>query len=161
LPDLRVGTAFDAHRLVPGRRLVLGGVEFDGDVGLDGHSDADVVCHVLCDASLGAAGAGDIGRLFPGTEEWRDAASLDLLRIAWQRLAADGWELVNADCVVIAQAPQISPRAAEMAVHVARAMGAESERVAVRGTSTDGLGFTGRGEGIAAQAVVLISRGSG
>jgi 2-C-methyl-D-erythritol 2,4-cyclodiphosphate synthase len=161
LTDLRVGTAFDAHRLVPGRPLLLGGVEFESEVGLAGHSDADVVCHVLCDASLGAAGAGDIGRLFPGTEEWRDAASIALLRIAWDRLAADGWELVNADCMVIAQAPRIAPRADAMAGLLAAAMRSVPDRVSVRGTSTDGLGFTGRGEGIAAQAVVLISRGSG
>jgi 2-C-methyl-D-erythritol 2,4-cyclodiphosphate synthase len=162
LADLRIGTAVDAHRLALGRRLVLGGVEFDSDRGLDGHSDADVVCHVLCDASLGAAGAGDIGRLFPGTDEWRDASSLELLGIVWERLAGDGWELVNADCMVIAQAPPIAPHANEMAARVASAMRAGPDRVSVRGTSTDGLGFTGRGEGIAAQAVVLISRpGSG
>jgi 2-C-methyl-D-erythritol 2,4-cyclodiphosphate synthase len=161
LTDLRVGTAFDAHRLVAGRPLVLGGVAFDSDTGLAGHSDADVVCHVLCDASLGAARAGDIGRLFPGTDEWRDAASLDLLRNAWDRLAADGWELVNADCMVIAQVPRIAPSADAMARRLAAAMRSVPERVSVRGTSTDGLGFTGRGEGIAAQAVVLISRGSG
>jgi 2-C-methyl-D-erythritol 2,4-cyclodiphosphate synthase len=159
LADLRVGTAVDAHRLVAGRRLVLGGVEFPGEVGLDGHSDADVVCHALCDASLGAAGAGDIGRLFPGTDEWRDARSLDLLRIAWERLSANGWALVNADCIVVAQSPRIAPQAAAMAGLVAGAMGTTADRVSIRGTSTDGLGFTGRGEGIAAQAVVLISRG--
>jgi 2-C-methyl-D-erythritol 2,4-cyclodiphosphate synthase len=158
LAELRVGTAVDAHRLVAGRRLVLGGVEFASDAGLAGHSDADVVCHVLCDASLGAAGAGDIGRTFPGTPEWRDASSLELLRIAWDELAGSGWELVNADCMVVAEAPRIADRAGDMRVLLATAMRSVPERVSVRGTSTDGLGFTGRGEGIAAQAVVLISR---
>lgn len=155
---LRVGTAVDAHRLVPGRPLVLGGVEIPAERGLEGHSDADVVCHVLCDASLGAAALGDIGRMFPGTAEWKDARSIDLLRLAWERLAAEGWRLVNADCMVVLQAPRIAPYVDEMRARLAAAMGAEPGQVSVRGTSTDGLGFTGRGEGAAAQAVVLIER---
>jgi 2-C-methyl-D-erythritol 2,4-cyclodiphosphate synthase len=158
---IRVGTAFDAHRLVEGRPLVLGGVTVPSPRGLDGHSDADIVCHALCDASLGAAALGDIGRMFPGTEEWRDAASLDLLRLAYERIAATGWRLVNADCMVILQAPRIAPHVDEMRRLVAGAMAASIEQVTIRGTTTDGLGFTGRGEGAAAQAVVLLERVAG
>ncbi len=155
---LRVGTAFDAHRLVPGRPLVLGGVTVPHPFGLEGHSDADLVCHVLLDASLGAAAAGDIGRRFPNTAEWRDARSLDLLRLAWDELAQGGWRLVNADCVLVAQAPRIAPFVEAMRSELGRAMRAAPEVVSVRGTTTDGLGFTGRGEGLAAQAVVLLER---
>lgn len=158
MAEQRVGTAFDAHRLVAGRPLVLGGVTVPSPVGLEGHSDADIVCHALCDASLGAAAVGDIGRRFPGTDEWRDAASLELLRIAFGELAAAGWRLVNADCVVVLQAPRIAPYVDEMRDNVAAAMGATADRVSIRGTGTDGLGFTGRGEGAAAQAVVLLER---
>jgi 2-C-methyl-D-erythritol 2,4-cyclodiphosphate synthase len=158
LAELRVGTAFDAHRLVPGRPLVLGGVTIPHPLGLDGHSDADIVCHVLCDAALGAAGAGDIGRLYPGTDEWRDARSLDLLAHAFAGLAGDGFRLVNADCMVVLQDPKIAPYVDEMRAAVAAAMGTTADRVSIRGTTTDGLGFPGRGEGAAAQAVVLLER---
>jgi len=157
LPPLRVGTAFDAHRLVAGRPLVLGGVTIPSERGLEGHSDADVVCHALCDAVLGAAALGDIGRRFPGTDEWRDAASLELLRLAWQDAAAAGYALVNADCVVVLQAPRIAPYVDAMRANVAQALATEPARVSIRGTGTDGLGFTGRGEGAAAQAVVLLA----
>ena len=158
MAEQRIGTAFDAHRLVAGRPLVLGGVVVPFDLGLDGHSDADVVCHALCDASLGAVGLGDIGRMFPGTAEWAGAASIDLLRTAWTRIVADGWSLVNADCIVIAQAPRLVPFLETMRERTAAVMATTSDRVSIRGTTTDGLGFTGRGEGIAAQAVVLLSR---
>ena len=154
--DFRVGTAFDAHRLVPGLRLVLGGVEIESNVGLEGHSDADIVCHALIDAVLGAAVLGDIGRLFPGTAEWAGARSLDLLAIAWQRVSEAGWRLGNADCVVVAQAIRIAPHAEEMRRRIAPVLGVDIGRISVRGTSTDHLGFTGRGEGAMAQAVVLL-----
>ena len=157
MADQRVGTAFDAHRLVAGRPLVLGGVTIPFDRGLDGHSDADIVCHVLCDAALGAAGLGDIGRMFPGTPFWKGASSLDLLGRAWRLVADSGWRLGNADCMVIAQAPPIAPHVEEMRALVAEALGSTADRVSIRGTSTDGLGFTGRGEGIAAQAVASVS----
>jgi 2-C-methyl-D-erythritol 2,4-cyclodiphosphate synthase len=157
LPPLRVGTAFDAHRLVAGRPLVLGGVTIPSERGLEGHSDADVVCHALCDAVLGAAALGDIGRRFPGSEEWRDAASLELLRLAFADVAAAGFVLVNADCVVVLQSPRIAPYVDAMRANVARALATEPARVSIRGTGTDGLGFTGRGEGAAAQAVVLLA----
>ncbi len=158
MADLRVGTAFDAHRLVAGRSLVLGGVTIPSAAGLEGHSDADIVCHVLCDAALGAAAMGDIGRLFPGTPEWRDAASIDLLGRAFAQLSAAGWQLVNADCMVVLQEPKIAPHVDEMRARVAVAMRSTPDRVSIRGTTTDGLGFPGRGEGAAAQAVVLLER---
>ncbi len=158
MADLRVGTAFDAHRLVAGRPLVLGGVTIPSAVGLEGHSDADIVCHVLCDAALGAAAMGDIGRLFPGTPEWRDAASIDLLARAFAQLEAAGWQLVNADCMVVLQDPKIATHVDEMRARVAIAMRSTADRVSIRGTTTDGLGFPGRGEGAAAQAVVLLER---
>lgn len=158
MADLRVGTAVDAHRLVANRPLVLGGVTISHSHGLEGHSDADVVCHVLLDASLGAAGLDDIGRMFPSDAKWEGAASLDLLRLAYLRLAAEGWSLVNADCMVVAMQPRLAPYVAEMRAHCAGAMQSSSDRVSVRATGTDGLGFTGRGEGIAAQAVVLLER---
>jgi 2-C-methyl-D-erythritol 2,4-cyclodiphosphate synthase len=161
LADLRVGTAFDAHRLVAGRPLVLGGVTIPSASGLEGHSDADIVCHVLCDAALGAAAMGDIGRLFPGTLEWRDAASIDLLARAFAQLGAAGWQLVNADCMVVLQEPKIAAHVDEMRDRVAVAMRTTADRVSIRGTTTDGLGFPGRGEGAAAQAVVLLERSAG
>jgi len=153
---LRVGTAFDAQRLVGGRPLVLGGVTLPSDVGLDGHSDADIVCHAICDALLGAAGLGDIGRMFPGTPEWKDAPSLELLRLAYAHVRAAGWALVNADCVVILARPHVAPYVDAMRANVARVLDAEVSRVSIRGTATDGLGFVGRAEGAAAQAVVLL-----
>ena len=110
MDELRVGTAFDAHRLVPGRPLVLGGVEIPHSHGLEGHSDADIVCHALCDALLGAACMDDIGTLFPSEDErWRGARSLDLLAEAWRRIAAAGWSLVNVDAFVVLQAPKLAP----------------------------------------------------
>jgi 2-C-methyl-D-erythritol 2,4-cyclodiphosphate synthase len=158
LADLRVGTAVDAHRLVDGRPLVLGGVTIPHDRGLEGHSDADVVCHVLTDALLGATGMGDIGRMFPGTDEWKDAASIELLRLACARVAAGGWRLVNADCMVVAMQPRIAPHVDAMRAACAEALQSTPDRVSIRATGTDGLGFAGRGEGIAAQAVVLVER---
>jgi 2-C-methyl-D-erythritol 2,4-cyclodiphosphate synthase len=157
LDELRVGTAFDAHRLVRGGPLVLGGVEIPHSHGLEGHSDADIVCHALCDALLGAACMDDIGTMFPSTDErWRGARSLDLLAEAWGRIAAAGWSLVNVDAFVVLQAPKLAPYRAEMRMRVAAALECELERVSVRATGTDGLGFTGRGEGAACQAVALI-----
>jgi 2-C-methyl-D-erythritol 2,4-cyclodiphosphate synthase len=152
-----VGTAFDAHRLVSGRPLVLGGVEIPHTHGLEGHSDADIVCHALCDALLGAACMDDIGTMFPSEDErWRDARSLDLLAEAWRRIAAAGWSLVNVDAFVILQAPKLAPYRPAMRACVADALACEVERVSLRATGTDGLGFTGRGEGAACQAVALV-----
>ena len=158
--ELRVGIGLDAHAFGGGAPLVLGGVDFPGEVGLVGHSDGDVVTHALIDALLGAAHAGDIGSLFPpGEERWRGASSLDLLTRAYADVRSRGWALVNADCVLVGERPRIAPRSGEMAARLAAAVGASPEQFSVRATTTDGLGFTGRGEGLAAQAVALLGRG--
>lgn len=157
MAEFRVGTAFDAHRLVPGLPLVLGGVAIPHSAGLEGHSDADIVCHALCDALLGAACLGDIGAMFPSSDErWAGARSLDLLAHAWGHLAADGWSVVNVDAFVVLEAPRLAPYRDEMRANVAGALQCEPDRVSVRATGTDGLGFTGRGEGAACQAVALL-----
>jgi len=154
----RVGTGVDAHALAAGVPLVLGGVEFPEEpAGLAGHSDGDVIVHALIDAVLGAAGLGDIGSLFPsGDPRWEGSSSLDLLRLAYHEAQAAGYELVNADCVLIGERPRLAPRRDEMRERLAAAMGVDSREVTVRATTTDGLGFTGRGEGLAAQAVALL-----
>jgi 2-C-methyl-D-erythritol 2,4-cyclodiphosphate synthase len=160
MSEFRVGTGFDAHALEEGVPLVLGGVEIDYPRGLAGHSDGDVIAHALIDALLGAANRGDIGTLFPsGNERWRGASSLDLLRRAYEVVREDGWQLVNADCVLIGEEPRIGSHSQEMAARLAVALGADPAAVAVRATTTDRLGFTGRGEGLAAHAVVLLTRG--
>jgi 2-C-methyl-D-erythritol 2,4-cyclodiphosphate synthase len=159
LTDYRVGTGFDAHALEEGVPLVLGGVRIDHPRGLAGHSDGDVLAHALTDAVLGAAGLADIGALFPpGDSEWEGASSLDLLARAYADVRASGWDLVNADVILIGEEPRIAPHRDEMRARLAGALGVEAERVAVRATTTDRLGFTGRGEGLAAQAVALLSR---
>jgi 2-C-methyl-D-erythritol 2,4-cyclodiphosphate synthase len=159
LAEQRVGTAFDAHRLVAGRPLVLGGVTFEHPRGLDGHSDADIVCHALTDALLGAAGAGDIGEHFPPSDaSLAGIAGLEILRRTWGMLAAEGWGLVNVDAFLVLQEPRIAPHRDEMRRRVAGALDAPVERVSIRATTTDGLGFTGRGEGAACHAVALIER---
>ncbi len=155
--ELRVGLGVDAHVLVDGRPLVLGGVVFDHPRGLAGHSDGDVIAHALIDALLGAADLGDIGSFFPaGDEQYRDASSLDLLWKAYREVRDAGWELVNADCVLIGEEPRIEHAKEEMSEALCEAIAVESGRVSVRATTTDGLGFTGRGEGLAAQAVALL-----
>lgn len=150
---------FDAHALVDGLPLVLGGVSIDYPRGLAGHSDGDVVAHALIDALLGAANLGDIGSLFPsGDEQYRGASSLDLLWEAYREVQENGFELVNADCVLIGEEPRIGPVRDEMCERLSGALGVERGRVTVRATTTDHLGFTGRGEGLAAHAVVLLRR---
>jgi len=157
--DVRVGIGFDAHALAVGVPLVLGGVEIDHPRGLAGHSDGDVVAHALIDALLGAAGLGDIGSLFPsGDPAWEGASSIDLLRRAYGEVLAAGYELANADCVLVGESPRIAPFRGEMRARLAAALAVEPERIAVRATTTDGLGFTGRGEGLAAHAVALVRR---
>jgi 2-C-methyl-D-erythritol 2,4-cyclodiphosphate synthase len=159
MSDFRVGTGFDAHALVDGVPLVLGGVRVDHPRGLAGHSDGDVLAHALTDAVLGAAGMEDIGALFPsGDPAHHGADSIELLREAWARVQEDGWQLVNADVVLIGEEPRLAPHRAEMRARLADALAVEPERVAVRATTTDGLGFTGRKEGLAAQAVALLRR---
>jgi 2-C-methyl-D-erythritol 2,4-cyclodiphosphate synthase len=153
----RVGTGFDAHRLVPGRPLVLGGITLEHDLGLEGHSDADIVCHALIDALLGASALGDIGDLFPPDDpRFAGAASIDLLELAWTQVSAAGYELVNCDAVLVAQAPRIAPHRVAMRERIAGALACRVEQVSVRATGTDGLGFTGRQEGMACQTVVLL-----
>jgi len=154
-----VGIGYDAHALEEGVPLVLGGVALDHPRGLAGHSDGDVLAHALIDALLGAANLGDIGSLFPsGDERYRGASSLDLLRAAHAEVRGAGWELVNADCVLIGEEPRIADVRDEMCARLAGALGVAPELVAVRATTTDGLGFSGRGEGLAAQAVALLRR---
>jgi 2-C-methyl-D-erythritol 2,4-cyclodiphosphate synthase len=155
----RAGIGWDSHRLEQGGRLVLGGVEIGHDRGLHGHSDADVVCHAACDAILGAAGLEDIGHPFPpGDPAYEGASSLALLGEAWARVRAGGWELVNLDAVVILEEPRLAPHREAMRAAVAGALGTEAGRVTVRATTTDRLGFTGRGEGAACHAVALLRR---
>jgi 2-C-methyl-D-erythritol 2,4-cyclodiphosphate synthase len=156
---MRVGLGADAHELVEGRTLVLGGVEVDFSRGLAGHSDGDVIAHALIDALLGAAGLGDIGGLFPsGSAEWEGSSSLDLLSRVYAQVREAGWELVNADCLLVGEEPRIAPLRGEMRSRLAGALGVEAEFVNVRATTTDGLGFTGRGDGLAALAVALLER---
>jgi 2-C-methyl-D-erythritol 2,4-cyclodiphosphate synthase len=158
--EIRVGLGVDAHAFADGMRLVLGGVRFEDSLrGLAGHSDGDVIAHALTDALLGAAGLGDIGTHFPSDDErWRGADSLELLRDAYAGVREAGWELVNADCVLVGQEPRIAPHRDEMARRLAAALDAPADRVTVRATTTDGLGFTGRREGLAAQVVALLAR---
>jgi len=157
--EYRVGTGFDAHALAEGVPLVLGGVGIEHPRGLAGHSDGDVLAHALTDALLGAAGLEDIGALFPsGDPQLEGADSVALLAEAWNRVRSAGWELVNADVVLIGEEPRLAPHRDAMRGRLAGALGVEPERVAVRATTTDGLGFTGRGEGLAAQAVALLRR---
>jgi 2-C-methyl-D-erythritol 2,4-cyclodiphosphate synthase len=157
MSELRVGLGVDAHALVDGVPLVLGGVEIESPRGLAGHSDGDVIAHALIDALLGAAGLGDIGSLFPpGEPEWAGASSLDLLRRAEARVREAGWELVNADCVLIGEEPRIAPLREQMRERLSEALGVKPDRVNVRATTTDKLGFTGRGEGLGAEAVALV-----
>jgi 2-C-methyl-D-erythritol 2,4-cyclodiphosphate synthase len=153
--SLRVGIGVDAHALERGVPLVLGGVRIDYDRGLAGHSDGDVLAHALTDALLGAAGLGDIGALFPsGDERFRGAASLDLLREAYRQVLEAGWQLVNADCVLVGEKPKIAPYREEMRRRLSEAL--DGGDVNVRATTTDQLGFTGRGVGLAAHAVALL-----
>jgi 2-C-methyl-D-erythritol 2,4-cyclodiphosphate synthase len=154
---LRVGVGVDAHAFADGTSLVLGGVEIESARGLAGHSDGDVIAHALIDALLGAAGLGDIGSLFPPADaEWAGASSLDLLRRAVADVRNAGWELVNADCVLVGEEPRIAPLRDRMRAALADACGVDAEVVNVRATTTDRLGFAGRGEGLAAQAVALL-----
>lgn len=159
MSELRVGIGFDAHAFEDGVPLVLGGMPIEYARGLAGHSDGDVIAHALIDAVLGAANLGDIGSLFPSAdEEYRGASSLDLLWEAYREVREAGWQLVNADCVLVGEEPRIGAVREEMGERLAGALGVEVGRVSVRATTTDRLGFTGRGEGLAAHAVALLRR---
>lgn len=156
---MRVGHGYDVHRLVEGRKLVLGGVEIPWEKGLLGHSDADVLLHALMDAMLGAAALGDIGRHFPDSDErYAGADSLRLLKEVSRLLDDAGYRLVNADCTILAQRPKLMPHIPEMRANIARALGTDVDAISVKATTEEGLGFTGDGSGIAAHAVVLIER---
>jgi len=154
---MRIGQGYDVHAFERGRRLVIGGVQIDHKFGLAGHSDADVLLHAVCDACLGAAGLGDIGRHFPdSSREFKDIDSRLLLRRVAQILLEKGWRLGNLDSIIIAEQPRMSPHIADMAENIAVDLGVAADRINVKATTTEKLGFEGRGEGIAAQAVVLL-----
>lgn len=157
--NIRVGHGFDVHAFAAGRRLVIGGVHIPHDRGLAGHSDADVLLHAICDALLGAAGLGDIGHHFPDSDpRYRGIDSRELLRHVAGQLRASGWRTGNVDATLIAQAPRMAPHIADMRANIAADLELGAEAVNVKATTTERLGFTGRGEGIAAEAVCLIVR---
>lgn len=159
MTNLRIGHGYDVHRLVPERKLILGGVEIPWDKGLFGHSDADVLVHAVMDALAGAARLGDIGKLFPDTDPaYKGISSLKLLGEVGSILRKKGFSVVNIDAVLLAQAPKVSPYKARMAENIAAALGLEPERVNVKATTEEGLGFTGDGSGMAAHAVVLVEK---
>ena len=159
---MRIGHGYDVHRLVPGRPLVLGGVAVPSDVGLDGHSDADVLTHAVIDALLGAAALGDIGALFPDTDaEWAGADSLGLLRRVMGRVAAAGFAVGNVDATVVLQRPKLRPHVDAMRAALADALGVDAGRVSVKATTGEGMGFVGTGEGAAAHAVCLLTERGG
>ena len=156
---MRVGHGYDVHRLVEGRKLILGGVEIPWEKGLLGHSDADVLLHALMDAMLGAAALGDIGQHFPDSDErYAGADSLQLLAEVSRLLTEAGYRLFNVDCTILAQRPKLMPHVPAMRANIARVLGVEPDAVSVKATTEEGLGFTGDGSGIAAHAVVLIER---
>lgn len=159
---MRIGHGYDVHRLVPDRKLILGGVEIPWEKGLLGHSDADALTHAVIDALLGAAGLGDIGRLFPDNDpQYEGISSLFLLKETERRLSEAGYVTGNVDATIIAQAPKLAPYIPRMAVNLAETLGVEPGRVNVKATTEERLGFTGSGEGIAAHAVCLIARKPG
>jgi 2-C-methyl-D-erythritol 2,4-cyclodiphosphate synthase len=155
---VRIGQGFDVHALVAGRKLIIGGVDIAYEKGLDGHSDADVLLHALCDALLGAAALGDIGRHFPDTDaQYKNADSRQLLREVHRLVQEAGYRVVNIDATIIAQAPKMAPYVPSMVNNIASDLGLTLGQVNVKATTTERLGYTGRGEGIAAEAVVLLS----
>ena len=157
--NLRIGNGFDVHALVAGRKLILGGVTIPWDRGLEGHSDADVLLHAVCDAILGALARGDLGAHFPDTDaKWKGADSRMLLRHVGALASSAGWKIGNLDVTVIAQAPRLAPHVAAMRANLAADLGCALDDVSVKATTTEHLGFTGRGEGIAAFATVLLAR---
>ncbi|ALC88428.1 2-C-methyl-D-erythritol 2,4-cyclodiphosphate synthase [Bacillus sp. FJAT-18017] len=155
----RIGQGFDVHQLKEGRPLIIGGITIPYEKGLAGHSDADVLLHTVADACLGAIGEGDIGKHFPDTDEaFKDADSAKLLEQVWKLVKEQGYRLVNADCTIIAQKPKMAPYIEAIRTRIAELLEAEPSQINVKATTTEWLGFTGRGEGIAAQAVVLLTK---
>jgi 2-C-methyl-D-erythritol 2,4-cyclodiphosphate synthase len=154
---MRIGQGFDVHALAAGRRLVIGGVEIPHSKGLAGHSDADVLLHAICDALLGAAALGDIGMHFPDSDpKYHDIDSRELLRSTARRVAGAGFKIVNIDATIIAQAPRMAPHVPRMIGNIASDLGLQPAQVNIKATTTEGLGYAGRGEGIAAQAIALL-----
>ncbi|WHY77720.1 2-C-methyl-D-erythritol 2,4-cyclodiphosphate synthase [Neobacillus sp. WH10] len=155
----RIGQGFDVHQLTEGRPLIIGGITIPYEKGLLGHSDADVLLHTVSDACLGAIGEGDIGKHFPDTDpNFKDADSAKLMEHVWKLVKEKGYELVNADCTIIAQKPKMAPYIEQMRVRIAELLEAAPEQINVKATTTEKLGFTGRGEGITSQAVVLLKK---
>lgn len=161
--ETRIGLGYDAHQFAPadaGRRLMLAGVDIAHEQGLAGHSDADVALHALVDALLGAAALGDIGAYFPSSDErWRGAASATFVTATMEGLARDGWRIANVDVTIVAERPRLSPHVPAMRASIADLLGVTLDRVSVKSKTTDGMGFTGRAEGVACYAVALIERG--
>ena len=153
----RIGNGYDVHRLVEGRKLILGGVNIPHSLGLDGHSDGDVLCHALCDAILGACGAGDLGKHFPDTDnKWKGISSLVLLEKTGEIVAERGYQIVNTDATIVAQLPKLAPHIEAMIIDIARTLKIDPDQVSVKATTTERLGFAGREEGIAAYSIALL-----
>lgn len=156
---MRIGHGYDVHPLVAGRDLILGGVKIPHGKGLHGHSDADVLIHAICDACLGAAGLGDIGRHFPDTDpQYKNIDSRKLLRKVREAIAERGWKIANIDSTIVAQAPRVAPYLAQMIANISAELGIPAENINIKATTTEKLGFAGREEGIAAHAVVLLNK---
>ena len=153
----RIGNGYDVHRLIKGRKLILGGVDIPHGLGLDGHSDADVLCHALCDSLLGASGAGDLGKYFPDTDnKWKDVSSLVLLEKSGKLVAERGFQISNIDTTIVAQQPKIGPHIESMTTNISETLKIDPTQINIKATTTERLGFTGREEGIAAYAVALL-----
>jgi len=153
----RIGNGYDVHRLIKGRKLILGGVDIPHGLGLDGHSDADVLCHALCDSLLGASGAGDLGKYFPDTDnKWKGVSSLVLLEKSGELVAEHGFQISNIDTTIVAQQPKIGPHIESMTTNISETLKIDPTQINIKATTTERLGFTGREEGIAAYAVALL-----
>ena len=153
----RIGNGYDVHRLIKGRKLILGGVDIPHGLGLDGHSDADVLCHALCDSLLGACGAGDLGKYFPDTDnKWKGVSSLVLLEKSGELVAEHGFQISNIDTTIVAQQPKIGPHIESMTTNISETLKIDPTQINIKATTTERLGFTGREEGIAAYAVALL-----
>lgn len=156
---MRIGHGYDVHRLVEGRKLILGGVDIPWEMGLDGHSDADVVVHAIMDALLGAAAAGDIGKLFPDTDpQYKGISSLLLLEYVGKHLLGLGWTVGNIDATIVAQRPKLAPHIPQMVQNIAQTLNISADRINIKATTEEGLGFTGTGDGIAAHAVCMLEK---
>ena len=153
----RIGNGYDVHRLIKGRKLILGGVDIPHGLGLDGHSDADVLCHALCDSLLGACGAGDLGKYFPDTDnKWKGVSSLVLLEKSGELVAESGFQISNIDTTIVAQQPKIDPHIKSMTTNISETLKIDPTQINIKATTTEQLGFAGREEGIAAYAVALL-----